>query len=418
MNSDIRSSCRGRRSPTDSSIRVALLLMATIFGSRALAQDAKGDAKRFVSLSKATEQVSQAKDLVTDHSDKWKALYGNLSGECKQSLIKAVQQRRGFQTAIDLVSDSAWAKSVCGSADIRSSFYDGALADLDRLLGPWNKQGFVEAADLDKLNKAMLAWKQREQEPNTLVVRMIGHTADHALCYETHKSDDPICVASSEALEAEQGSIGKLAKFSLLEQGTLTASATVTVDAMPECAEIHLSCSPSKIYVKEVAYADIQYQPRNCRKPGKPQFHNDSPQIASLNGDTGRVVGLAEGKALIKVVAGALRSEATVEVTNAPPCTGIDISYRQPYFWEDKKDQDRSGSRSDPIHPRLTYSPERCAPPDGAPKYESVSPNFLVDANGVVTLHARAQSQTYSHSVITVTHGKLTAHTEVYKYKP
>jgi hypothetical protein len=63
--------------------------------------------------SQTTTPIRQYRDFITKRKNRWKSLY---EVGCKETLVKAVQQRGGGQRAIGLVKSSLWAFEVCRAA--------------------------------------------------------------------------------------------------------------------------------------------------------------------------------------------------------------------------------------------------------------------------------------------------------------
>lgn len=160
--------------------------------------------------SQATTRILQDEDFITRRKNRWKSLY---DVGCKETLVKAVQQRGGGPRAIGGVKGSLWAGEVCVTAQGTWKFYDSETDRLDQL----RQHKSISAADLQRLDGEMAQWKQKERELNALMVRLVGHTADHAVCYEHHPSDDPICAPSSDALEAETALLQKFEKWTVAD---------------------------------------------------------------------------------------------------------------------------------------------------------------------------------------------------------
>src|SRR5215472_1097278 len=162
------------------------------------------EAGRAKTTPQARTRIRQYRDFITNRKNRWKSLYEE---GCKDTLVKAVQQRGGGQRAIDLVKGSLWAGEVCVTAQGTWKFYDSEANRLDQF----------KSSDLHRLDSEMARWKQKERELNNLMVQLVGHTADHAVCYENHPSDDPSCVPSSDKIEAETASLQKFGEWTVAD---------------------------------------------------------------------------------------------------------------------------------------------------------------------------------------------------------
>jgi hypothetical protein len=199
-------------------LRITSPLFLVLFLPYASPAQAGPTPEGLMPVGKALTLIHQYNDQVTTQGRRWKKLYDNLSDHCKQTLVRAVQQRGGGTEAVGAVRGSLWAGSVCASADDGySGLYGGPGDVLASTLSGLKGYDFVRAADVDRLNQKMGEWKTKDQELNALMVRLVGHLADHAICYENHDAADPECAASSRAIDADQALLDKFAKYVFMD---------------------------------------------------------------------------------------------------------------------------------------------------------------------------------------------------------
>jgi hypothetical protein len=148
-----------------------------------------------------------------------------------------------------------------------------------------------------------------------------------------------------------------------------------------------------------------------CRKPNSPLI------VESITGrgkieftSAATAIGKSPGEVTVNFRRGKLSASADVFFwpDDFFECTSVALTYVPDKLGWSAKD----GGRERAV-PKLEYSPPGCAV-SGTTRWESSSKNFRVDPyTGVVTVHAAPETDTYTYTVVTVTHYNLTAQARV-----
>jgi hypothetical protein len=148
-----------------------------------------------------------------------------------------------------------------------------------------------------------------------------------------------------------------------------------------------------------------------CQKPNSPLI------VESITGpgkieftSAGTAIGKSPGEVTVNLKRGNLSASAAVFFVPDEyyECTSMSLTYSPNKLGWSAKD-----GRRERAVPSVEYSPAGCAV-SGSLRWESSSKNFRIDPyTGIVTVHAAAESETYTYTIVTVQHYNLTARARI-----